>query len=107
MPSPRPRDRLRVVLVVAAVALAFWLGIQGGEYSTMDLVRQRSQRQRLTRQIDSLGRAVDSLRRYRQRVLTDPKTQERIAREEFGMVRNKELLYRFAEPADSGGRRPD
>jgi hypothetical protein len=35
-------------------------------------------------------------------VETDPKLQERIAREEFGMVRgSKELLYRFAEP-DSG-----
>jgi hypothetical protein len=30
--------------------------------------------------------------------LTDARTQERIAREEFGMVRGKELLYRFAEP---------
>jgi hypothetical protein len=29
--------------------------------------------------------------------------QERIAREEFGMVRgDKEILYRFAEPEDTG-----
>lgn len=78
--------------------MALWLGIQGGEYSTMDLVRQRRDRQRLTRAIDSLSRMVDSLRRYRQLVLSDPATQERIAREEFGMVRRNELLYRFADP---------
>lgn len=67
----------------------------------MDLVRQRRDRQRLTRAIDSLSRVVDSLRRYRQLVLSDPATQERIAREEFGMVRRNELLYRFADPPDS------
>lgn len=67
----------------------------------MDLIRQRSHREQLTREIDSLTRLVDSLRSHRQRVLTDPRTQERIAREEFGMVRRKELLYRFADPPDS------
>ena len=46
-----------------------------------------------------LFRSVDSLRRYKTRVETDPVLQERIAREEFGLVRgDKELLYRLAEP---------
>ena len=78
--------------------MALWFAIQGGEYGTSDLVRQHRQRTRLIREIDSMAHLVDSLRRYKQRVLTDPKTQERIAREEFGMVRGKELLYRIAEP---------
>ena len=64
----------------------------------MDLFRQHRQRIRLVREIDSLVHLVDSLKGYKQRVLTDPKTQERIAREEFGMVRGKELLYRIAAP---------
>ena len=52
--------------------------------------------------IDSLTRVVDSLRRYRDRLQRDPKLQERIAREDFGMVRGtKELLYRFAQPRDT------
>jgi cell division protein FtsB len=97
----RGRDRLRLAVIVVGIALALWLGIAGGEYSTLDLVRQRQHRRSLTREIDSLTRLVDSLRAYRQRVLTDPRTQERIAREEFGMVRRRELLYRFAEPPDS------
>ena len=75
-----------------------WFAIQGGEYSSIDLLRQRRQRTRLVRQLDSLARQVDSLAKYKQKILTDPRTQERIAREEFGMVRGKELLYRIAEP---------
>ena len=80
------------LIIVAALAFA----IQGGEYSTMDLLHQRSEREQLLRSIDSLTRVVDSLRRYHERLLRDPKLQERIAREEFGMVRGeKEMLYRF------------
>ena len=91
-------ERLRTLLWLAVAGAATWFAIQGGEYGTMDLFRQHRQRVRLVREIDSLGRTVDSLRRYKQSVLTDPKMQERIAREEFGMVRGKELLYRIAEP---------
>ena len=93
--ASRGRQLLWIALGIAAIYFA----IQGGEYGTLDLLRQHRQQQRLAREIDSLVRAVDSLRRLKQRILTDPKTQERIAREEFGMVRGKELLYRIAEPA--------
>jgi cell division protein FtsB len=95
------RQRLwRLVWIAGGVAAA-WFAVQGGEYGTLDLVRQHRDQKRLTREIDSLTRVVESLKVYKQKVLTDPATQERIAREEFGMVRGKELLYRFAEPPDS------
>ena len=82
-------------VIIAALAFA----VQGGEYSTADLLRQRRERAQALRAIDSLTRVVDSLRRYRDRLQRDPKLQERIAREEFGMVRGeKELLYRFDSP---------
>jgi cell division protein FtsB len=65
-------------------------------------MRQKQRKARLLGSIDSLQHVVDSLKRYKHQLQTDPALQERIAREEFGMVRgNKELLYRFAEPADS------
>ena len=91
------RQRLKTLLWVVFGALALWFTIQGGEYGTSDLVRQGRQRRRLVHDIDSLRREVDSLTKYKQRLLTDPKTQERVAREQFGMVRGKELLYRFVE----------
>ena len=98
--------RLRAAIWFAVGAAAVWFAIQGGEYGTLDLLRQHRQRVRLVHEIDSLGHLVDSLKRYKERVLTDPKMQERIAREEFGMVRVKELLYRIAEPSPDSGRSP-
>jgi cell division protein FtsB len=73
--------------------------VQGGEYGTSDLVRQGTRRERLQARVDSLTRIVDSLERRKRAIRTDPAVQERIAREEFGMVKGeKELLYRFADP---------
>lgn len=94
--------------IVIASALVF--AVEGGEFSSMDLLRQRRTRARLTSSIDSLQRIVDSLKRYEAKVERDPATQERIAREVFGMVRgSKEILYRFADStahADSARTRP-
>src|SRR5215218_3953658 len=95
--APRPGRRL---LGIALVLGALTFAVMGGEFSSMDLLRQGRHRERLERSIDSLGRIVDSLRKYERRLATDPALQERIAREEFGMVRGgKELLYRFTDPA--------
>jgi len=96
--APRTRERLRLAAIVAGAIVACWFAIEGGEYGTGDLLRQRARRTHVVAEIDTLKRVVDSLQRYRQRVVNDPATQERIAREEFGMIRGKELLYRFAEP---------
>jgi cell division protein FtsB len=91
--------RLKQLTIVAGVLAALVFAVQGGEYGTRDLIRQRERRATLVRTNDSLQHIIDSLRAYKHRVETDPALQERIAREEFGMVRgNKELLYRFTEP---------
>ncbi len=88
-----------IVIWIAVGAVALVFAVQGGEYGTIDLLRQRRQTAALQAQVDSLQRVVDSLGRYRDRVLHDPALQERIGREEFGWVRgNKEVLYRFAGP---------
>jgi len=93
----------RGVLVKRVVAGAVIVGalvfaVEGGEFSSIDLIRQRQTRARLTKQIDGLQRVVDSLQRYENKLEHDPATQERIAREVFGMVRGKkEILYRFAD----------
>lgn len=98
----RSGGRATRLIGLAVIVAALVFAVQGGEYSTLDLVRQRRERQRMTVAIDSLTRVVDSLRKYRDRLQRDPKLQERIAREDFGMVRGmKELLYRFAAPRDT------
>ena len=88
---------IRRVLFWCVVIAAIVFAVQGGEWGTDDLLEQRSRSIRLRAQIDSLRHDVDSLARVKQAILTDATVQERIAREEFGMVRgDKELLYRFA-----------
>ena len=82
----------------ALIAVALFFAVQGGEYSTRDLYVLHSRTGTLSHEVDSLKRQVDSLGRFLKLVQSDSATQERIAREEFGMVRgDKEILYRFGE----------
>ena len=91
------------LLVAAGIVAALWFAIEGGEYGTRDLLRQKQRKARLQAATDSVQHVVDSLRRYKRRLETDPVLLERIAREEFGMVRgDKEILYRIAEDSARG-----
>jgi len=93
---------VKSILWILVIAVALFFGLQGGEYSTRDLYVLRVRSGLLEREVDSLQRHVDSLARYLRAVRADSATQERIAREEFGMVRgDKEVLYRFGDPADT------
>ena len=89
---------MKILIWGLLIAVALYFGLQGGEYSTRDLYVLRSRSSSLQREVDSLQRSVDSLNRYLRAVKSDSATQERIAREEFGMVRgSKEILYRFGD----------
>jgi septum formation initiator len=107
--APDHRAIVKRVVTIVVLGAALMFAVQGGEFSTVDLVHQRTTNARITHSIDSLQKVVDSLKRYRDKLEHDPVTQERIAREMFGMVRgDKELLYRFTDTAettrrDSGG----
>jgi len=91
----------------ALIALAVFFALQGGEYSTRDLFVLHTRTRRLTHEVDSLQRQVDSLDRFLRLVKSDSATQERIAREEFGMVRgDKEILYRFGEASGTSEYKP-
>ena len=79
----------------AVFALAILYALVGGEYSTTAWLKLRRQGQTMTATIAGLTVEVDSLRRFAKRLETDPRLQERIAREEFGMVRPGEFLYRL------------
>jgi cell division protein FtsB len=88
----------------AVAALAILFAVQGGEYGTSDLLTQRARKRRLEGQLDSLQHQVDSLRLWKRALQSDPSVQERIAREEFGMVRgDKEILYRFSDSSRADG----
>jgi cell division protein FtsB len=85
------------VIAIVALGIAYF-AIQGGEYGTTDLLRQSRRMTAVQHDVDSLQRQVDSLSRWKRAIESDPRVQERMAREEFGMVKgDKEMLYRFAE----------
>jgi cell division protein FtsB len=95
------REWSRLVWIAVGAAVLYY-AVQGGEYSTTRLLAQRGQASRMRASMDTLQREIDSLAKVKKAVQADPAVQERIAREEFGMVRgNKEILYRFAEPESS------
>ena len=90
----------------AVIAVALYFAVQGGEYSTRDLYVLDRRTRTVTRQVDSLQHQVDSLGRFLKLVKSDSATMERIAREEFGMVRgDKEILYRFGESSEESNRK--
>ena len=88
---------------VAAVAFALYFAIEGGEYGTTDLLELRRDVAREEAEVTRLGRLVDSLERAAQAVERDPRTQERVAREAFGMIRRGEFMFRIV-PRDSAAR---
>jgi cell division protein FtsB len=92
----KPGRILALLVVAGAVAFA----VQGGEYSTFDLLQLRREAADEQRQVAALGRMVDSLERAAAAIERDPKVQERAARESFGMIRRGEYLYRLV-PGDS------
>ena len=88
------------------ITLAIFFAVQGGEYSSRDLFVLHRRARVQTRDVDSLQRQVDSLARFLRLVKGDSATQERIAREEFGMVRgDKEILYRFGDAPANDNRK--
>ena len=103
------KQQIGRAVIAAGFLAALAFAVQGGEYGTTVLWRQRERRASLLTTNDSLVRIIDSLRRYKRRLETDPALQERLVREEFGLVRGeKELLYRFVEPGgpDAAQRSP-
>ena len=85
--------RTRVAGLVGAVVLLA-LAVWGGEYSTADWLTMRRQLGDERDKVAALQVEVDSLAKAAQDLETNPAVQERVAREEFGMIRDGEILYR-------------
>ena len=87
----------RILVGLVVLAMAFF-ALEGGEYGTTDLVRLKGQVRAEQRAIVRLRYDVDSLSRYERALRTDSATQERVARELYGMIRTGELLYQVVPP---------
>ncbi len=82
-------------LVMLVLILAAFFALQGGEHSTWSWWRLRQAEQSERARIAELERIVDSLELVARALETDPAAQERLAREQYGMIRDGEFLYRL------------
>ena len=85
---------------VVLLGLMAILAVQGGEYSTGDYFELKRRVAAAESAEARLTAVVESLRLVEKAVLTDPREQERIAREEFGMIRPGEYLYKLTTPEE-------
>lgn len=83
-------------VVLAMVGFAAF----GGEYGSQDLIALRRKVRGQREDIARLRHEVDSLLRLQHAIETDSATQERVAREVFGMIRDGEKLYQVV-PRDT------
>lgn len=83
--------RTQVILIFLFLALLF--ALQGGEYSSWDWITLRREERDEVSRIAELRREVDSLEKEAIAVERDPVTQERLARELYGMLRKGEYVY--------------
>ena len=83
------------------IGLAVYYAVFGGQYSVFEVRRTRTLIEAQTAELGRLHREIDSLRARTDSLETDSVALERLARERFGMIRDGEVLYRFAEPEDT------
>jgi cell division protein FtsB len=81
--------------VIVGLAFAIYFALQGGEYGTFDLIQLRRAEAQESTSVVRLKQLVDSLDKMAQAIERDPRMQERVARERFGMLRKGEFLYRL------------
>jgi cell division protein FtsB len=81
--------------VVLGLLFALYFAFQGGEYGTLDLLQLRREEAAERANVEYLTRLVDSLEHAAAAIERDPRTQERVARERFGMLKKGEFLYRL------------
>ena len=89
-----------LVLGLAAYYAAF-----GGEYSLLEVREIRREMEAKRAELERLRAETDSLRGRVAALENDPVAIETLARERFGMIRDGEVLYRFA--GDGDGEEPD
>ncbi len=85
---------------IVIIALAAVFAVQGGEYSIWNWWELRRAEVRETEAVADLEEVIDSLQRAAKAIETDPRVQERVARESFGMIKNGEFLFRVLPPAE-------
>ena len=93
----------KVALAVAALAGWAYL-VVAGDGGLLELREVRGELADLEARVAQLAAENDSLSRVLWRLENDPTYLEEVAREDYGMIKPGERLYRLRESAAEGGR---
>ncbi len=88
-------------LILPLLGIAGYFAVFGGEYSWLDVRRLERERVKQDSAVRATQGVVKALRARADSLEHDSAVIERIAREQYGLIRPGERLYRFAGGADS------
>ena len=91
---------LRLVVTGLLVTAAYY-AFFGGEYSALELRRIGRDVMDASVAVAAIEAETARLERRAHALENDPRTLEILARESFGMIRDGEVLYRFADGGES------
>ena len=91
--------KLERALVPGLLMAAIYYAVFGGEYSVFEVGAAREALEDERAALVHVRLEIDSLEAWADSLENDDTTIERMAREEFGMIRDGETLYRFADTA--------
>ena len=92
---------IRKLTVGAAVVGALYFFLFGGNYTFLDLWRMDRTLEAEVGELDDVRAEVQALQLKADSLATDSVVLERLAREQYGLIREGERLYRFVEAGDS------
>lgn len=93
---------LKRMVVPAVIGMALYFALFGGEYSLMESRAIRAGAREDAVELADLEGRIDSLSAWADSLEFDSSALERLARERYGMIRDGEVLYRFADPDTTG-----
>jgi cell division protein FtsB len=92
---------IRKLAAGAVIAAALYFLLLGGEYTFVDLWRIDRMQDREVIELEAVRAEVETLQQRVDSLESDTATLERIARENYGMIREGERLYRFIDDSVS------
>ena len=93
---------IRKTLAGAIVVAALYFLLFGGEYTFLDLWRLDQEQAREVAELEAVRAEAVRLEEKVDSLATDSAALERLAREQYGLIREGERLYRFVEPDTTG-----
>jgi cell division protein FtsB len=89
---------IRKAAAGAVILGALYFLLFGGEYTFLDLWRLDREHEHEVAELEAIRVEVTELEEKADSLATDSAALERLAREQYGLIREGERLYRFVEP---------